>query len=542
MRQLGGSELTLTKLVDPPSSASLSISQESFDSYKREVATDSQRSVPFDDLEGLPCSSKPKHSFPTGGFNEEDLKNIVMSRRNKSAPGLNMIPYTVYKNCTTIRRFLFLIINTCYNTKYVPLQWRAAREVYIPKTAEPDPNNFKDFRALALGNVEGKIFFSLVSRRIFKHVVTKNGNVDKSIQKGCMEATPGCWEPMSMVWAALKESRVHKKSCATIWLDIANAYGSIPHELIFLALKRYGVSDHCITLIRNYYSGLWTKCFTDNCFSSWTCHERGIFAGCTLSIILFLCGMNIIIEYTLQADARNFITSANVALPLARAFMDDLALMTENVPDAQKVLERCTKALSWARMKFRPDKSRSIVLHKGKSMNVSPFSADPTASAATFIPSIHKNPVKFLGRIIDGSLEDFKRTDELSTKLTDGLILIDKSKHNGPAKLWILHHLLMPRIRWPHLIYEIPMTKVVALEMKISTYIRKWLGLHRSITNRSFYSSTSPCPLPLASLTSILKAQKVSGHLQLRDSTDPPISSSVPEGRKLRCRGRCEGR
>ena len=238
--------------------------------------------------------------------------------------------------------------------------------------------------------------------------------------------------------------------------------------------------------------------------------------------------MNIIIEYTLQTDVRPFITSANVALPLARAFMDDLALMTETVPDAQKVLDRCTTALAWARMKFRPDKSRSIVLHKGRSMNVSPFYADPTASAATFIPSIHKNPVKFLGRIIDGALEDFKRTDELSTKLTDGLTLIDKSKHNGPAKLWILHHLLMPRIRWPLLIYEIPMTKVVALEMKISTYIRKWLGLHRSITNLSFYSSTSPCPLPLASLTSILKAQKVSGHLQLRDSTDPLISSSVP--------------
>ena len=179
-------------ILDPPSSITLSISQESLDSYKREVATDSLRSVPFDDLEGLPKASTPKHSFPTGGFNEKDFNNIVMSRRNKSAPGLNMIPYTVYKNCTTIRRFLFLIINTCYNTKYVPLQWRSAREVYIPKKADPDPNNFKDFRALALGNVEGKIFFSLVSRRIFSHVVTKNGYVDKSIQKGCMEATPGC--------------------------------------------------------------------------------------------------------------------------------------------------------------------------------------------------------------------------------------------------------------------------------------------------------------------------------------------------------------
>ena len=42
------------------------------------------------------------------------------------------------------------------------------------------------------------------------------------------------------------------------------------------------------------------------------------------------------------------------------------------------------------------------------------------------------------------------------------------------------------------------------------------------------YSSTSPCPLPIKSLTSILKAAKVSVHLLLRDSLDPLVNISVP--------------
>ena len=42
------------------------------------------------------------------------------------------------------------------------------------------------------------------------------------------------------------------------------------------------------------------------------------------------------------------------------------------------------------------------------------------------------------------------------------------------------------------------------------------------------YSSTSPCPLPIKSLTSILKAAKVSGHFLLRDSLDPLVNTSVP--------------
>ena len=32
-------------------------------------------------------------------------------------------------------------------------------------------------------------------------------------------------------------------------------------------------------------------------------HRRGILAGCTLSIILFLAGMNIILEYSMQASS-----------------------------------------------------------------------------------------------------------------------------------------------------------------------------------------------------------------------------------------------
>ena len=65
-----------------------------------------------------------------------------------------------------------------------------------------------------------------------------------------MEKVPGCWEHMSMVWSALKEARSCKTDLSTIWLDVANAYGSIPHRLIFFALERYGVPPTWISLIK----------------------------------------------------------------------------------------------------------------------------------------------------------------------------------------------------------------------------------------------------------------------------------------------------
>ena len=37
---------------------------------------------------------------------------------------------------------------------------------------------------------------------------------------------------------ALKEARKIEANLATIWLDVANAYGSIPHKPIIFALQR----------------------------------------------------------------------------------------------------------------------------------------------------------------------------------------------------------------------------------------------------------------------------------------------------------------
>ena len=97
--------------------------------------------------------------------------------------------------------------------------------------------------------LRANFFFSLVSKRLETHLIHNNKFINNSIQKGCMEKIPGCWEHLSMVWRALKEARAQKSNLAIIWLDIANAYRFTPHKLIVFALHRYGVSPQWIRLI-----------------------------------------------------------------------------------------------------------------------------------------------------------------------------------------------------------------------------------------------------------------------------------------------------
>ena len=519
------------------------------DSHLAELCKDDERDVPLPPLEGLPKPPCVKKKFPIGSFLKLTFQSVLKKKRNKSAPGINRIPYTVYKRCENLADYLFLILNECNLKKYVPIEWRIAMETYIPKVEKPVPNCIGDFRPIALANVEGKIFWSLISRRLISHLVWNNKIIDTSVQKGCMANTPGVWEHVSMVWSALQEARTSRGSLATVWLDIANAYGTIPHQLIFFALERYGVSSHCMNVIRKYYGGLWSRSFLESAPSDWHQHKRGIFAACTLSIALFIAGMNVVLEYVNNCTVSHVLVEAT-QLPRVRAFMDDLNLMSPSVAGTAVLLKRSCSALSWARMQFKASKSRYVVIKAGRVLTpaISPFGIpvieknsgvgssvldDVEFSSYVVcipnerldkIPSILDNPVRFLGRIIDGSLTDRRNTEELKSKLADGLLLIDRCSLKGTQKLWICHHLLMQRIRWPLLIYEIPMTVAATLEQKVSVYMRKWLGISRCITNVCLYASSSPCPLPLQSVTSMLKMAKVGGFQQLRYSRDTLVS------------------
>ena len=68
--------------------------------------------------------------------------------------------------------------------------------------------------------------------------------------------------------------------------------------------------------------------------------------------------------------------------------------------------------------------------------------------------------------MIHSSLSDKTSVESLTSQLANILLLIDNSAHCGVHKLWILQHLLVPRLRWPLMIYEVPFSVVIKLEQK----------------------------------------------------------------------------
>lgn len=81
---------------------------------------------------------------------------------------------------------------------------------------------------------------------------------------------------------------------------------------------------------------------------------------------------------------------------------------------------------TWARMKFKLKKSRSMVIRKGKVTNR--FKVQVQGEV---IPSIEENPIKCLGKWFDDSLTNRNNTTSTEKQTEEWLKRIEKSKLPG---------------------------------------------------------------------------------------------------------------
>ena len=79
------------------------------------------------------------------------------------------------------------------------------------------------------------------------------------------------------------------------------------------------------------------------------------------------------------------------------------------------------------------------------------------------------------------------------------------------------------------MMYEVTISHVEEMEWKVSGYIRKWLGVPRSLLNIAFYGHNTKLQLPLSSLIEEFKVTKARLYMMLRDLEDQVIRDTLPE-------------
>ena len=107
---------------------------------------DKNYDIPLRNLGDLPPKPSLLKKFNKSSFSSNEFFEILLARRDASAPGLNGIPYKVYKKCSKISKFLFKIFKACFKRYEIPIQLRSAQEIHILKVSNPCENKLSDFR------------------------------------------------------------------------------------------------------------------------------------------------------------------------------------------------------------------------------------------------------------------------------------------------------------------------------------------------------------------------------------------------------------
>ena len=127
-----------------------------------------------------------------------------------------------------------------------------------------------------------------------------NHFLNTAIQKAFINGVPGCSEHHLKLLSILEEVTRRHKSLCICWLDLANAFGSVHHDLITFALAHYHAPPELIQLVTNIYDGLTAVVST----KSWTTApihlQLGVYQGDPLSAIIFNMVLNTLVDSIIQ--------------------------------------------------------------------------------------------------------------------------------------------------------------------------------------------------------------------------------------------------
>jgi len=300
----------------------------------------------------------------------QEILGVLKKCNKRSSPGMDNLTYSDIFYFDPEGRILEKLFSIIMSLGKIPNSWRSSRTILIPKSGNLDLSLASNWRLIALLNSSYKIFTSCLTSQLLYWLGDENllhrNQKSISLYEGCIEHN------FALNMTIEKHYR-EKLSTHIVFLDIANAFPSIPIETILGILKRHNASNNSLEIINQLY----LNCDTTICLKDINVGplqvKKGVRQGCPLSMLLF----NIAINQALLAvdPTQNTNTPAQAFQILAYA--DDLAIMGTNINELQSYVNKATRAIEWCGMKVKPTKCAQLTMNPpikhGWTLNNQPF-------------------------------------------------------------------------------------------------------------------------------------------------------------------------
>jgi hypothetical protein len=148
-------------------------------------------------------------------------------RATNTAPGADGIEYHDISKLDPDGELLEILYDAVWHLG-ISADWKITRTIPIYKKG--DPADFGNFRPIFLLSTLYKLFSGVIASRLCT-VTSINGWLSAE-QKGILPGAHGIQEHSILLETAIGEAKHLKRNLTICWLDLANAFGSLPRDFL----------------------------------------------------------------------------------------------------------------------------------------------------------------------------------------------------------------------------------------------------------------------------------------------------------------------
>lgn len=266
-------------------------------------------------------------------------------------------------------------IDVCQANRRIPSNWKDSNTVLIYKKG--DPNSPCNWRPICLQQAIYKIYAAVLAKRLATWCIKHN--TISPLQKGFLPFE-GCFEHSFVMQSLITDSKRRNKDLRIVWLDLKNAFGSVPHDKLFDMMSCLNIPSHFITLCKDIYSGSSSRIRTKRGYTQPIPQTIGVKQGCPLSPLLFNLAIQGMLIGLDQIDCGYKFSDGRSIKYLAYA--DDLCIIDSTQDGINAMMQKLEEFSTWAHLTFNHSKCASLSMINRKH-DAKPSQAPQAASNRT---------------------------------------------------------------------------------------------------------------------------------------------------------------
>jgi hypothetical protein len=446
---------------------------------------------------------------------------IFLKSRCDTAPGADFIKYSRIKQLDPSGLFLSALFNKILDIGLVPSIWLQTKIVMIFKKPKDfktgDDENFKKFRPISLTSCVYKCFSAILASRFSTWLSLTTG---LSERQRAVFGRNGVLENSHLLRLLHQSKKFTKSSLQVGFIDLADAFNSVPHSVIRKALSDSGCPQAIINIILLCHEGSMASIVNSRCSNLFELNS-GVKQGCPLAAILFCLVMNpVLVALEASGDGCYLSDSQSVA---CEAYMDDILLLSDSALGLSKLFASAEDLFLKLGLKINPQKCGIISCN----------AVSPTIqiNGCMIPPIVKEEKYPYLGMCFSsngppsakGNIEDYIK----KVSLIEASLLRPDQKHRAitlflrPA---IEHSLSVSKIEWS--IYEGCQNhsgENRGYEIELRSLYKNILFLPSSASDSFLYSATSVGGGGFRSLKSSVAVFRFVNSLRLLNSSDSAV-------------------